>query len=108
MRKIDICYTTCHMETQTVTPMLPCFQYLKFCIKYLSSKSHTPIFYPYNYHDGSNVIILKYSGNKVEDYTVHNCLEFRQDTDHPIIINRIQSVSGIIHTFLGAAVCCKL
>ena len=28
-----------------------------------------PIFFPYNSYDGSNVIILTWSANQVEDYT---------------------------------------
>ena len=72
------------------------FQGITLCIQYLDSNPHKPIFYPYNYYDGSNVIRLTWSGNQVEDYTTHNCLECHKDEDHAIIINRRRSVSGII------------
>ena len=64
---IDICYTACHLETQTVAPTLPGFQGLKRCIKYLVSHPHKHIFYTSNYYYGSNVNGLKWSGNQVED-----------------------------------------
>ena len=44
MTRIDIFYTTCHMEIQTVSPTLNYFQGLKCCIKYLASHPHKPIF----------------------------------------------------------------
>ena len=74
MSRIGICYTTCHLATQTGTPNLPGFQGIKRCIKYLASKPHKYIFNPSTYYDGSNFIRLKWSRNKVEDYTAHNCL----------------------------------
>ena len=49
-----------------------------------------------------------WSGNQVEYHTTQNCLEFHQDADHARILNRRRSVSGIIHTLLGAAVCWKV
>ena len=48
------------------------------------------------------------SGNQVEDYTTQNCLEFHQDADNGIIIDRSWSVSGIVHTILGIVVFCKV
>ena len=74
----------------------------------MASHPHKPIFYPSNYYDGSNVISLTWSRNQVEDHTTHNCFEFHQDADHAIIINRRRSVSGIINTLLGVAVCWKV
>ena len=103
MIRIDICYETYRLATQTVAPTLPGFQGTKRCFQYLASHPHKPIFYPYNSYDGSNVIILTWSGNQVEDYTTQNCLECHKYADHAIIINRRQSVSGILHTLLGVA-----
>ena len=64
--------------------------------------------YTSNYYDGSNDIILTWSGNKVEDYTTQNCLQCHQDSYHSRIINIIQSVSGILHTLLGVDVFYKV
>ena len=75
MSRIDICYATFHIANQTLAPTLPGFQGINSCVQYLASHSHKPIFYPSNYYDGSNLIRLTWSGNKVEDYTAHNCLE---------------------------------
>ena len=58
LSRIDTCYAICHLATQAVAPTLPGFQGIKCCVKYLDSHPHKPIFYPSNYHDGSNVIIL--------------------------------------------------
>ena len=88
MSRIDICYTACHIETQTVSPTLPGFQVIKCCIQYMASRPHKPIFYPYNYYHVSNVIRLAWSGNQVEYCTTQNCLEFHQAADHDIILNR--------------------
>ena len=44
MSRTDICYTFCHMVTQTVVPNLPGFQGIKRCIQYLASQPHKPIF----------------------------------------------------------------
>ena len=74
----------------------------------MASHPHKPIFYPSNSYYGSNVIRLTWSGNQVEDHTTQNCLECHQDADHPIILNRRRSVSGIIHTLLGVTVCWKV
>ena len=71
---VDICYTTCHLETQNVAHNLPGFQDIKWCIKYLDSHPHKPIFYPSNSYDGSNVIRLTCSANKFEYYKTRNCL----------------------------------
>ena len=78
MSKIDLCYATCRLETQTVAPTLPGFQGIKRCVQYLASHPHKPIFYPFNSYDGSNVIKLTWSGNQVEYHTTQNCLECHQ------------------------------
>ena len=104
MSRIVTCYTAFHLETQNVAPNLPGFQGIKSCIKYLTTHPHKPIFYPSNYYDGSNFIILIWSGNQFIYYTTHNCLECHQYADRAIIINRRWSVSGIIRTLLGISV----
>ena len=104
MSRIGMFYTACHLETQTVALTIPGFQGIKRCIQYLDGHPRKSIFYPPDYYDGSNVIRLTWSGNKVEDYTNHNCLECHQDEDHAIILNRRRSFSVIIHTILGFAV----
>ena len=58
MSRIYICYATCRLETQTVTPTLLGFQGIKRCVQYLAILPHKPIFYPSNSYDGSNVIRL--------------------------------------------------
>ena len=63
MSRIDICYTACSLETQTMAPNIPGFRGIKQYIQNLAIHPHKPIFYPYNYHGGSNVIILTWSGN---------------------------------------------
>ena len=108
MSRIDICYTTCSLTNQTVAPTLPDFQGIKYCVQYLASHPHNPIFYPSNSYDVSNVIRLTWSGNQVEYHTTQNCLECHQYEDRVRIINIIRSVSGIIHTLLGVAVCWKV
>ena len=50
--RIDICYATCILATQTVSPTLPGFQDIKRCVQYLASQSHKLIFSPSNYYDG--------------------------------------------------------
>ena len=45
MSRIDIFYTACHMETQTVAPTLPGLQGIKHCIQYLYSHPHKTIFF---------------------------------------------------------------
>ena len=67
MSRVDIFYTACRLETQIVSPNIPGFQGIKRCIQYMASHPYKPIFYPYNYHDVSNIIILASSGNQVED-----------------------------------------
>ena len=96
------------MATQTVAPTLPGFQDIKRCVQYLAIHPHKPIFYPSNSYDGSNVIRLTRSGNKVEDHTTQNGLECHQDADHIRILNIRRSVSGIICTLLRVDVCWKL
>ena len=51
MSRIDLCYETCCLDTQTVAPTLPVFQCIKRCVQYLASHPHKPIFYPSNSHD---------------------------------------------------------
>ena len=88
MSRIELCYATCHPTTQTVAPTLPCFQGIKRYVQYMLSHSHKPIFYPsYSYY-GSNVIRLTWIGNQVDDHKTQNCLEYHQDADHTIILNR--------------------
>ena len=58
MSRIDLCYATCFLATQTVAPTLPGFQGIKRCVQYLGSRPHKTIFYPYNSYNGSNVIRL--------------------------------------------------
>ena len=65
MSRIDLCYANCRLSTQTVAPNLPGFQGIKRCVQYLASHPHKPIFHPYNYYDGSNIIRLTWSGNQV-------------------------------------------
>ena len=91
-----------------MAPTLNGFQGIKSCVQYLDSHHHKPIFYPYNYYYGSNVIRLTWSGHQVEDHTTQNCLELHQYAYHDRIITRRQSVSDIIHTILGASVFYKV
>ena len=81
MSRIDICYTACYLQTQTVTPNVSGFQGIKLCIQYMASHPHKPIFY-----DGSNFIRLTWILIQVKDYTTQNSLEFHQDEDHARII----------------------
>ena len=108
MSIIDTCCTSCCLANKNVAPNIPGFQGIKQYIQYLDINPYTPIFYPSNYYDESNVIRLTLSGNKSEDYTTHNCLEFHNYAYHAIIINRRQSVSGIIYNLLGVAVFWKV
>ena len=89
-------------------PIFNGFQSIKICVQYMASHSHKPTLYPSNYYYGSNFIRLTGSGNKVEDYTTQNCLELHQYADHDIILNKIQSVLGIIHTMICVYVLRKL
>ena len=104
MSRTEICYTTCHLETQTVAPTLLGFQVIKQCIQYLDSQHHKPIFHPSNYYDGSNVTIITWSGNKFEDYTTQNVLECHKDADNYMINNIRRSVLGIIHYLISVDV----
>ena len=108
MSRIELCYATCSLATQTVAPTLSVFQGIKRCVQYLASHPHKPIFYPSNSYDGSNVIRLTWSGNQVEEHTTQKCLECNQDADHARIVNRRRSVSGIMHTLFGVAVYWKV
>ena len=74
MSTMGIYYTAWHLATQTLAPTIPGFQGINLFIHYLASHPHKPLFYPYNYYDGSNFIRLTWSGNQVEDYTTQNCL----------------------------------
>ena len=103
MSIIDVCYANCLLATQTVAPTVPGFQGINRCVQYLASHPHKPIFYPYNYYDGSNFIRLTWSGNQVEDHTTQNRLEFHQGADHARILNKIRSVFGIMYTLIGVA-----
>ena len=51
---------------------------------------------------------LTLSGNQVENYTTHNCLECHQYADHAIILNIRGSVSGIVHTIISVDVFWKV
>ena len=108
MSRIEMCYANWRLATQNVAPTLHGFQGIKRCVQYLDSHPHKPIFYPSNYYDGSNVIIITWSGNQVKDYTIHIFLEFHQDVDHARILNRRHLVSGVIHTLIGVDVCRQL
>ena len=88
MSRIDICYTSCHLEPQTMATTIPDLQSIKRCIQYMGSNPHKRIFYPSNYYDVSNSTRLTWSGDTFEDYTTHNFLECHQDVDNAIIINR--------------------
>ena len=48
MSRIDLCYATYSLATQTVSPTLPGFQGIKLCVQYMASYPHKPIFYPSN------------------------------------------------------------
>ena len=108
MSNIDICFATCCLGIQTVAPTLPGLQGIKRCVQYLASHPHKNIFYPSTSYDGSNFTRLTWSGNQFEYYTTHNCLEYHQYADHDIILNRRRSVSVIIHTLIGVAVCWRV
>ena len=106
--RIGIFYSACSLATQNVAPTLPGFQGIKLCVQYLDIHRHKPMFYSSNTYYGSNAIRLTWSGNQVEYHTTHNFLECHQDAVHARTLNIIQSVSDIIHTLLGVAVCCKV
>ena len=44
MISIDICYTSYHVGTKTVAPIIPYFQGLKMCIQYLPTHPKKPSF----------------------------------------------------------------
>ena len=101
-------YSTFRLAKQTLEPTLNDLQYIKRCIQYMDIHPHKNICYPSNSYDGSNVIILTWSGNQVKYCQTQNCLEYHEDADHPRIINIIRSVSGIIPTLLGVAIFWKV
>ena len=72
---IDTCYTTCHLENQTVAPTIHGLRGINICVQYVAIHPHKRIFYPSNYYYGSNAIILTWSGNQIEYYTTHIFLE---------------------------------
>ena len=74
----------------------------------MTSHHHKYIYDPYNYYYGSNVIRPTWIRNQDEDYTTQNSLEFHQDADHDINLNRRRLVPGIIHTRIGVAVFWKV
>ena len=65
MSSIEICYMFRLLWTQTVVRNIPGFQGLKKFIQHLSTQPHKRIFYPSNSYDGSDVIILTCTVNKV-------------------------------------------
>ena len=75
MGRIEICYATCHIATQTVAPTIPGFQGIKCCIQYLGIHPHKTIYYPSNDLNGSNSIRHTWNVNQVEDYTTQFVLE---------------------------------
>ena len=74
MSRVDIFYTTCRLVTQNLEPTLPGFRGLMILIQYLDTHPHKPIFYPSNSYDRSNVTILTWIEDQVEDYTYLNFL----------------------------------
>ena len=108
MSRLDICYANCRLATQTASPTLTGLQGIKCFVQYLDSHPHKPIFYPTNYYDGSNFIILLWSGNQVEYYTTQNCLEYHQDADQDRFLIRRRAFSGILHTMVGVAAYLKV
>ena len=70
-----------------MAPILPGFQVIKRCVKYLASHPHKTIFYPSYTYDGSNFIRLTWSGSQVEDHKTQNCLECHQYAGHARILN---------------------
>ena len=74
MSRIEMFYATFRLDTQTVSPTLTGFQGINSCVQYLASHPQKPIFYPPHYYDESNLIMITWSGNQVEDHTTQNCL----------------------------------
>ena len=105
---IDIYQENCHLATQTVAPTIPGYQGIKPCAQFLDSHPHKTIFHPSNYYDGSIEIRLTWSGDKVEDYTTQNVLEFHQYDDNVRTLNRRWEVSDILNTLLSVYVCWKV
>ena len=44
MSRIDICYATFRLETQTAAPTLTVFQGIKLCVQYVAGHPHKPVF----------------------------------------------------------------
>ena len=63
---LKIYYTACNIAIETVAHTIPGFQGIKCHVQYLAINPHKTILYPSNYYDGSNVIIITWSGNPVE------------------------------------------
>ena len=68
--RIELCYETYCLSTQTIAPNLPGFQGIKRCVQYLASRQHKPLIFASNSYDVSNVTSLTWSGNLVEDHTL--------------------------------------
>ena len=84
MSRIDLCYETCRISTQTVAPTLSSFPGINRCVQYLDIHPHKPIFYLSNSYGGSNLIRLTWSGNQVEYHTtiiVWNFIKMRIMTE---------------------------
>ena len=103
MSRIYICYTTCSLENQTVVPTIPGFKGINQCGQYISSCPHKPIFHPSNSYDVSNVIILTWSGNKVEEYTTQNI--FRLPSKCRSCYNYQNNT--VIFRYYSSSVCCS-
>ena len=65
-------------RNKNMAPTLLGFKGLKRHKKYLSNHPHKPIFYPYSSYGGYYLTRLTWSGDKLEDYTTHNCLGYNQ------------------------------
>ena len=74
MSRVEIFYATCCLETQTVSPTLPGFQGIKRRVQYLASHPYKTICYPFNYYNGSNVIIITCSVDQFEYHTTQKHL----------------------------------
>ena len=108
MSRIEICYTSYCLATQTVAPTIPGLQSIKHSIIYMDSYPHKTKIYPSNSYYGSNIIILTCRWNQVEDYINYNFLQCHQDADHARSLKRIRQVSGSIHTTFGVSVFYKV
>ena len=52
MSRIDICYATFHIATQTMAPTITSFQGINISVQYLDSHPHKIIFSTSNSYDG--------------------------------------------------------